>query len=244
MTEFLPFDYWAYHNRWREVHPGAKLLFGVAALVGACLVHRPLAGLAVGGTAALLTVVGAGIPLRVYLRLLLLPVGFLSLGLVSLLLDFKEGRLVYTGLALAETVASRSLAAVAALYFLIFTTPVGEILALLRRLGVPALFLEICILTYRHLFGLLRTANRLRLAQLARGGRLRGRLAWRVAAGLVRQLFLLAQHRAHRNYLALMARGAEELAFRGRPQVLRWREFGFFGLWAGVELLLAWCLGR
>ena len=145
-------DFWAYHNRLREVHPGVKLTF-VAVAMGVILTSGPGVGLVAFFMAAVLTL-GAGVPLRLYLRLLILPLGFLVPGVLAIILDtgaavswavsvagMRVG-VTETGLVLALKLGLRSLAAVSCLYFLALTTPLPAVLGVLRRVGVPALALE------------------------------------------------------------------------------------------------------
>lgn len=59
-----------------------------------------------------------------------------------------------TGLVLA-----RAVGAVSCLYFLSLTTPVPEVLSVLRRLRMPGVLLDLAILIYRYIF-ILQTACR------------------------------------------------------------------------------------
>lgn len=58
---------------------------------------------------------------------------------------------------LAMLVLSRALGAVSCLYFLSLSTPLPELLAVLRRVHVPAIMVELAVLIYRYIFILLAT---------------------------------------------------------------------------------------
>lgn len=87
------------------------------------------------------------------------------------------------------------------------TTPFADLLAVLRRLRVPALLITTIALMYRYLFVLVEETQRMRRARASRtfaGGR--GR-AWRAIGSVLGQLFVRTGDRADRIYAAMCARG-------------------------------------
>jgi cobalt/nickel transport system permease protein len=212
-------DFWAYHNRLRETHPGLKVAFTLLALGIGLSGAGPRVLLPLLGLMAALTTFGAGVPARVYSRLLALPLGFLVVGVLALVLGSGPGvtwglslagtrvGVTATGLALALKVGLRSLTAVSCLYFLALTTPLPAVLGVLRRVGVPALALEIAALTYRYLFVLRRVARGIYISQAARGSYGSARGSLRSLGLLTGQLFLITHKRAQALYTALLARG-------------------------------------
>ena len=223
-------DGYAYGNRWRSLHPAEKGLLAGLALAAALAARSPFAALAVFACMAGLTVRGAGIPLPAYMRLLLLPAGFLLAGVVSLVVSFNGGDLLLgslpglglpvflsaAGLAQATLVLTRSLAAVAALYFLALTTPMTEIIGLLRRLHVPALLLELMVLAYRQIFVFLQIATEMRVSQASRLGYATAGNGFRSLATLAANLYLRAHHQSRQLHRSLVSRGYED--------ELRWLE--------------------
>ena len=126
----------------------------------------PLLLLALWGSAALVLRLLGGVPLRRYLRLLALPGAFLLLGALALAVDLGPAQgavlaLPAPGGVLSVTAESQRRAAlttlrafggVSWLYALALTTPMGQILDLLRRLKLPKTLVELMFLTYRYLF--------------------------------------------------------------------------------------------
>lgn len=122
---------------------------------------------------SVVTVAAGGIRLRTYLSLLTLPGVFLLLSGLTLLwnytsklpeeavisLPFFGGWLAVVPAAqwLGMLVLSRALGAVSCLYFLSLSTPLPELLAVLRRAHVPAIVVELAVLIYRYIFILLAT---------------------------------------------------------------------------------------
>jgi len=217
-------DGFAYGNRWRYLNPAEKGLLAGLALAAALAARSPLTAGVVFACMAALTVGGAGIPLLAYLRLLLLPAGFLLAGVASLVISFGGGDiplgtlpgvglsvfLSKAGLAQASLVLARSLGAVAALYFLALTTPMTEIIGLLRRLRVPALLLELMVLAYRQIFVFLQIAREMRVAQASRLGYATTGNSFRSLATLGANLYLRAHHRSKLLHRSLVCRGYED----------------------------------
>ncbi|MEW6446512.1 MAG: cobalt ECF transporter T component CbiQ [Bacillota bacterium] len=248
-------DFWAYHNRFTTVHPGVKVLFTLLALEVGLSGAGPRVLLPLLGLMAALTTSGAGVPARVYFRLLALPLGFMVVGVLAVVLSSGSGvtwglslagtrvGITATGLALALKVGLRSLAAVSCLYFLALTTPLPAVLAVLRRVGVPALVVEIAALTYRYLFVLQRVARGIYVSQVARGGYGSARAALCSLGLLAGQLFLITHRQAQGLYAALLARGYRDTLLVP-PQSYRWSGTGalrFAGL--GTLLVLLRLLG-
>jgi cobalt/nickel transport system permease protein len=166
------------------------------------------------------TVLGAGIPAITWLRLMALPGGFLitSVPFLALSLDFSPGlELAFSpqGLEVALTVLLRALAAVSCLMFLTLTTPLIDLVPLLRRLGIPQAVVEIMLLTYRMVFVFLERAASARQAQVARHGYVGLRNSLRSLGLLVSSLFQRSLERSRRLEIGLTARG-----FQGELRVL------------------------
>ncbi|MEW5793530.1 MAG: cobalt ECF transporter T component CbiQ [Candidatus Desulforudaceae bacterium] len=203
-------------------HPAEKGLLAVLTL-GACLAAQAWwIPLIVFGLMAALTVWAGRTPWLLYGRLLLVPVAFLLLGLPAVALSVSTGPVpdgrwfeifglyvgaTQAGLGMARDILVRMLGAVSCLYFLALSTPLPDLLGLLRRCRVPALFLEILMLVYRFVFVLLDTALEMRRAQTLRLGYTGLGTSYRAWGGLLANLLLRAYQRAGGLYTALTLRG-------------------------------------
>ncbi len=167
----------AYTNRWRRITPAAKGLFSMCGLTAAFVATQPAVTVVLALSVVAITLLGTGIPLKDYMRvaapaLLFLLVSALTL-LVSLHLDSPSGpslALIPTELPHVAQVCSRSLGGLAALLFLALTTPMSDIIALLRRLKTPEILLGLMTLCYRMLFVLSEAMHDMYTAQEARLG--------------------------------------------------------------------------
>ena len=124
---------------------------------------------------------------------------------------------------------TRALGATAAMNFLALTTPLMDILVVLRRLRMPETLIDVMVVMYRFIFVLLDTLERIATAQGSRLGYQGG--YWRSmqnAGQLGARLFLNAMARSERLETAVSARG-----FNNRLTVLQptYQPFPHFTFW-------------
>lgn len=206
----------AYANRWRQVSPAAKGLFAACGFVAVFAAKSPLTATLLAGLLLAVTVLGAGITATRYLRVAAPALLFLALGCLSLSfsltfsLDIGDGaahlQMAPNGQQKLAEVGNRSLGALAALLFLVLTTPLIDLIALLRRLKMPELLLEIMVLCYRMLFVFSAAVHETLTAQTARLGYATPRLAMRSLGGLAANLTVQVWQRAHALHVAAQAR--------------------------------------
>ena len=199
----------AYANRWRAVSPAAKAVYAMCGIVAAFAAVSPAAALAVAVLLAASTTLGAKVPPGRYLRVAAPAFFFLATSCVSLAFSLDTDlawRLAPDGVLRVAQVGSRSLGALAALLFLVMTTPLIDLIALLRRLKTPEVLLDIMVLCYRMLFVFSAAVHDTLTAQSARLGYATPRLALRSLGGLTANLTLQVWQRAHDLNVAAQAR--------------------------------------
>lgn len=228
----LNIDGFAYNNRLRQVHPLEKAAFafmtmflclGFSLPVISCLVILLMVFAIVGL---------AGIPVKVYFRLMLLPFSFLLIGILTIAVSVSAqglgaGRLAgltisgitvgitYNGLVTAGGLFLKSLGAVSCLYFLSLTTPAVEIAAVMRKLRFPALFIELTDLIYRFIFVMQAIAGEIYTSQSSRWGYASVKNSTNSLGQLTAALFVKALHRSQTLFTALSSRG-----YNGQVNVL------------------------
>lgn len=120
-------------------------------------------------------------------------------GLLALLQP--GGVRIFTGLMLRTTLC------LSTMLLLANTTPFPDLLAVLRRLRVPAIFITTLALMYRYMYVLVDESQRMRRGRASRTFTRSRRAAW-VGAGLtLGHLFVRTGHRAERVYHAMCSRG-------------------------------------
>lgn len=156
-----------------------------------------------------------------YIKVMLWPASFLVLGTLAVFFDIsgKPGDLLNIPLAgkyLVMTSASAAygtelilvaLASVSCLYFLAVTTPVQDIIAVMRKIKVPWLIIEISLLMYRAIFIVADMAAAIMLAQECRLGNITFRRRIESMGMMLSVLLVRSMGRADRMYRAMEARG-------------------------------------
>lgn len=180
---------------------------------------------------AYVIVIGLGVSCLVFInktsmkrlfKLYLIPIGFLTLGVLSIVVTLTPHRGLlwvsfplfgqYCGLSSAGSIFAvhlflRSLACVSCLYFLILTTPMMHIISALKRLKCPGLLIELMHLMVKMIFLLLNTTSTIYQAQKSRGGYTSLKSSYKDMATLASMTFIRAFRRADALYTALESRG-------------------------------------
>lgn len=222
----------AYSNRWRQVSPLAKGCFTLCGLVAASAAGSARTALVVAVIMVFTTLFGAGVaPLR-YLRIAAPALVFLATSGISLAvsLDFGSAatdislHVTQPELSRVALICSRSLACLTALLFLALTTPLPDIITVLRLCKVPDTLLDLMTLCYRTLFVLSETIHETRTAQAARLGHSTIALSLRSLGSLVTNLTIQVWQRSLALHYAAMARnndGALRFLDSGHPHTGR-----------------------
>jgi cobalt/nickel transport system permease protein len=204
----------SYSNRWRRVHPAAKSVFALCGMVAAYLTHSSVVAFMMALLLIAVTCLGAGIPLVSYVRVCAAPLLFLLVsgatlavsvgwqdGFPWLCLESSQAQLFA-----ASHVAGRSLVCLAALLFLALTTPLNDLIALLRRIGFPAVLTDLMTLCYRTLFVFVEATHDITTAQASRLGYTTPRLALRSLGIMVASLTVQIWQRSLALHQAALSR--------------------------------------
>jgi cobalt/nickel transport system permease protein len=249
-------DRYAYANRIRRVDPAQKAGLAGLVILLCLLLSRPAVGLLAVGWMWGLTVGWAGHSWRLFGQVLLAEGLFLVLAVVGVALSLSltpppdQAWVGHVGplwvsssppaLETALLLVTRALGSAAAMNFLALTTPLVDLIDLLRRLRVPPLVIDLMTLIYRYIFTLLESLQRMYTAQDARLGYGGWRQRMRSAGLLASRLFVEAYGRSQRLQTALESRG-----YTGDLRVLpvnyrRDRWVWWFGTGIVFSMLLAW----
>lgn len=227
-------DRYVYANKLITVHPAEKFLFAVSTMA-VCLSSRsiyiPLITVII---MAWIIIFKAGIPAKFFVYLMGIPIAFLlmsELTVVFSISDKPEAFLYYwrTGVFLigvtvqdinnAILIFSKSLGTVSCLYFLALTTPMLEIITVLRKLKVPNLFVELMSLIYRFIFILLESVAAIYTAQDSRLGYATLKSSFHSISQLIYAIFIRSVQRSQ-----LLATALEARCYQGAIRVIE-KEF-------------------
>lgn len=223
-------DKLCYTSGLRYVNAGEKCFFSLVSII-LCIGSRSVpASLAVFSVCAFFSIKKGGISVIRYLKLLTVPLVFLLMSTLAILVSISSSppdsfavhagffyltvRLedIFPALQLVIT----SLACVSCLYFLTFSTPVTDILAVLEACRLPRTLIELMLLTYRFIFILLETAYAMILSQDARLGNRDFRTSIKSRGLLASTLFIRAMRQAGALYDAMESR-----CYSGQIRVLK-----------------------
>lgn len=213
----ISLDKLAYTSTIRMKNPNEKLCFSILFLFLCIFSNDIVMSSLVFLTMGIMTVFVAKISLRVYLKLLLLPLFFTLFGVLGVVfaqwsssLSFQENNmLIYLSLLL------KALASTSCLYFLILTTPMVDIIYSLQCIRLPKLFLEIMILMYRYIFVLLEFMTIIYISQDSRLGYSSYKKSFYSMGKLVSALFLSSYQKSMECYSSMESR-----AYQGEIKVL------------------------
>lgn len=245
-------DYCANTNRWRGRHPAEKLLLAGGMLL-LSLFLPPFPGCVfVLAVMAGATLAGAGVPVRIYLRVCAVPLGFLLAGAISLMVSVHIGgkgglhfSASHESVLAAVRVTLRSIAAVSCLFFLALTTPMAELLIVLRRMGLPATIVDLMSLTYRFVFLFVETLQTMTRAQASRLGYGALRQAYRSLALLTVSFLGRVLDRVRRLETGLAARGYQgELRILSEPCQPKWRVLAAIVAVMGLVVAASVCVSE
>ena len=204
-----PIDRAAQLNRWRQRSLTEKSVLAVGMLVLAITLPPFPAAAMVAVIMTMAALLGARVPVGVWAACAVAPTGFLVVGAFSLLVQVDASGIALApgGQVAAAKLVMRSFAGVSCLLFLALTTPTSDLIAGLRRLGVPSEITEIALLMYRFVFLLGDTAMAMDAAQAARLGHVGAGRRLRSLGLLIANLLPRAFERARRLEIGLAARG-------------------------------------
>ena len=245
----------------QRIDPRVKLLTLIALVVVAALLHS-IPGLLALYAATLALAAASALPIGFFLRrvwlfvpiftgIIVLPAtfSFVTSGDIVLTLWHWNGQpvgLTEQGLTSAGLVVSRVATSISLVVLLTLTTPWVRLLAALRSLGVPRVFILIIGMAYRYLFLLLASVTDMYESRKARtvGATAHDKEARRFVAASVGALVGKANVLSEDVYQAMTARG-----YRGTPRTLeRGRLRPLDGAFAAAALVvgaaLLWAEGR
>ncbi|HBE78411.1 MAG TPA: cobalt ECF transporter T component CbiQ [Firmicutes bacterium] len=226
----LYIDRYAYCSRLRDTNPLEKFIFAFTTMVICLWANSIVVSIVIITLMIGVAVLKGGIPLSFYLKLILIPFSFLMIGVLTIAINVivESSKMLwgfqifgYTlgftvqSLELAAKVFFKALGAVTCLYFLSLTTPIADILSVLKKFKFPVLFLELMILIYRFIFMLIETADQMFLSQISRLGYYGLKNGLDSLGQMGSTLFIRSYKRSQDLYITLEAR-----CYQGKLEVL------------------------
>ncbi|MHC1723120.1 MAG: cobalt ECF transporter T component CbiQ [Aminipila sp.] len=192
-----------------------------------------------------------------YIKLMIAPFVFLALGTVAIAVNFTDVPMDLLNIAIGSkyiavswfslTYAVRliivSLASVSCLYFLILTTPMMDLLYVLKKLHCPSLIIEIMMLTYRYIFVLFDMASSIMTAQNCRLGNISAKSAINGMGNMLSVILIRAMQKANNLFDAMESRcydGEIKVLYESQSATIKEKVQVIFSLVMLVSLAI-WC---
>lgn len=216
----LLIDQLAYRSKLRFESPMMKALFAISILLMAVSLRSVFFGIIVTIFMGIITVKAGKIPLMKYLHLLKIPLVFILLSVLAIIVNISQSAfpgigfflgkfyigISKTGIWEAAAISMTAFGAVSCLYFLALSTPMTDILYILRKIHCPAILVELMLLIYRFIFVLLDIAHALSVAQKSRLGNRNLSTSLHAAGSLMSVLFLRSFRKSSFLYDAMESR--------------------------------------
>ncbi len=213
-------DKLCYYSKLRYQNPYIKTAWAMIALIITVSTRSIALSVLILAAMSYLTVIKGGTNLRRYCHFMAIPFAFLFLSSFAIAVNFSKTPLSvlslpigswyltasFSGLYLVLQLILTALAAVSCLYFLTLTTPMPDILMVLKKVRCPYLIIEMMMLIYRFIFVLLDIAYQLRISQICRLGNKDKRTSWKALGELMAVLLVRAMKRANEMYDAMESR--------------------------------------
>lgn len=215
-------DKYAYISRLKHIDPMLKFTFALLTMSVCLWANSVLISVIIVLIMGWLTVYKGGTPVSLFIKLLMVPMSFLFIGVLTIAVNISKNQNDFlfslviagmhigvqkTGLYSAARLFFKALGAVSCLYYLSLSTPMVDILAVLRMFRIPKLLIELMGLIYRFIFVLIETADTMTIAQNSRLGYSSLSATYHSMGTLFSTLFIRAYKRGNDLYTALEARG-------------------------------------
>lgn len=216
----LIIDKLCYSSGLRYVNASLKFLFAIITLL-LCIISRSLMIAVITlVTTGIITVHYGKIPFKTYLKLMAGPAAFLLLSTIAIIFSYGDSPLSFAAIPVGEkyiTINPQSFsfalqlivtafASISCLFFLSLSTPVTDILNVLKKFKCPKLIIELMLLIYRFIFILLDMANAFSNASNSRLGNVDFATSCRSMGALLSALLVRAFKRSGQLYDAMESR--------------------------------------
>ncbi|MEG7530841.1 MAG: cobalt ECF transporter T component CbiQ [Hungatella sp.] len=239
-------DHQAVYSGLANLNPDLKVFVGILSLLLCIAFSRGAATLFVGAVMIWVTTARGKVSWSDYAHALAVPLTFLLLGNLALLVDASDVRqgwldLPFFGTYLSITKASfmevvkvsrNAGMGIACVYMIGFSTPMYEIVGVLRRWHLPGIMVELMYFIYRYLFVLLEAYRQMQSSAESRLGYLNLRCSYRSFLGICSNLLIVAFQKASQNFDAMEARNYEgHLRFLEKAKPIKREQIFVVGLY-------------
>ncbi|WP_163100125.1 cobalt ECF transporter T component CbiQ [Peribacillus alkalitolerans] len=224
----IKIDDYAYTSGLKNVHPIEKVSFALIFLFFTIVSKNVIVACLTFTVMSIGVLFKAKIPFKAYLKLLFAPFVFLMTSLFAIIFSIapinQEGleilwmaqigswQIYISPYSVQQSyhLATTILASVSCLYFLVLSTPLHQLMWVLKKAKLPTVFIELIGITYRFIFVLLENMYQIYIAQSSRLGYQNYRSWISSVAQLIVSLFIKSIRSAKDLQIAIDSRGGDE----------------------------------
>lgn len=214
-------EIYKHDHRLQQLSPAVRALYWAPAMVLALLSGSVYFDWAMFGLVNIGILRITRISLSNLTRLYRIPVAFILLGCFVIVVEIPAQQAFITigqlpigfssgGIQLASLLLSRSLALISILYFILLTNTISELAELMRKCRIPALFIDLFVITFKFIENLRLTSFEMYRAQKCRLGYSGNGKRIPLFASLMAAVFQQSMQNAKQLETAMQARCAGE----------------------------------
>lgn len=218
--EGFSIDFYAYTSKIRHWNPTFKVSLSVMTLILCIVLDNPYVSAMVIIAMAYLTIIKGELPIREYLPILAVQIGFILLGTFTIAIDFSKQPIgqynLYLGFCYVFTsqvklkqvifLILKVFAAISALQMMILSTPSSEIIYVLRKAHVPKLIVELMNIIYRYIFILMDVYTKMKNSAESRLGYCDIKTSYYTFGSVTSNMLVISLKKASSYYDAMEAR--------------------------------------
>lgn len=250
------FDFCAHSSKIIGVSPTLKILLSFFVLMICIFADNIFISLSVIVSMSYITVFKGGAGMRDYILALKIPIAFMiPAGIaaaadlsaipcdgISLYVGFGYVNFEYDGVIEALKIMLKSTAAISAVYMTTLSTPMNEIISVLRKFHIPKLIIELMTLIYRFIFILADVYRKMRVSAEARLGYDGFIKSCRSFGNIAGNLFVVSLKKANAYYNSMLSRCYDgELLFLEEEKKAQAGQIAAAVLYS-ASLILIWIL--
>ncbi|HCT64790.1 MAG TPA: cobalt ECF transporter T component CbiQ [Lachnospiraceae bacterium] len=182
--QFLDIDLISQNSKLKDVSAVLKCIVATAVLIMVMVENNILFSAITAMTMAFITIKIGGVSASTYIKLMLMPITFIVLGTVAIAISISKTKVgvinlplfsyficvTKNGLLEALRVSVKALGMVSSLYMLSLSTPMYEIIEVLKKCRLPKVVIELMFLIYRYIFILLKMQAQMHVSAESRLG--------------------------------------------------------------------------
>ena len=229
----LVIDVLAQHSNYAGYSPVGKLVATLVVIIATVIQTSMIWGIILLIGMSLLTIIGGGIPWKKYLRVLLIPMGFIIVSGLAIGIEYAKYKVSGVGVPFgsgylcitkvsgfrALLVSSKAFGSVSCLYAYSLSTPMSKVIYGMRQMKIPEVIISLMYLMYRYIFVLLDTYYGMRMAAESRNGFGNYKRSVATTGLIYRNLMRRSYEHASKNFDAMESR-----CFQGKVDFLPYEE--------------------